>query len=118
SAGRRRSTSRRGWSGRCAGTATTRSGGSRSAPASTASTTRNSTAGRWADRPPLRSLREAAPGDRRAGDEDRQIDEEVGDRVPPGVELAVEAPHRAVEGEVVPQAPVALLLGRPALDLE
>ena len=34
-----------------AGTATTRTGGSRSAPASTASTTRNSTAGRWAEHP-------------------------------------------------------------------
>ena len=45
SAGRRRRTSRRAWSGPSAGTATTRPGGDRSAAASTARTTRGSTAG-------------------------------------------------------------------------
>ena len=73
---------------------------------------------------PWLALGEAAPGDRRARHrdrklaEDRQVDEEVGERVPARVELAVEAPHRAVEGDVVPQAAVALLFRRPALDVE
>ena len=40
------------------------------------------------------------------------------ERVPAGVELAVEAPHRAVEGEVVAPAAVAFLFRRPALDVE
>ena len=49
SAGRRRSTSPRDWRRPSPGIATTRTGGARSAPASTASTTKSSTARPWAN---------------------------------------------------------------------
>src|SRR5437016_5161428 len=58
------------------------------------------------------TLDQAAPGKRapQGGDgelhADRQIDHEVEQRSPSAVELPIEAPHRAVEGDVVAEAAV------------